>query len=547
MYGTLKIIVPLFILCNSIYAQVIVVDAGHGYNDDCSNGDGRSEIEINTAHEVSVRLKNKLDEQCNWTTVLTRPDNGCGSWISLTQRYTMANDWDADVFLSVHCNAGGGTGTETFWCDLAAPPNNEDQAYATEVQQQMVEHGDWTNRRVVEDHSYLTFHLGVLKNLNMNGCLSEIGFVDYPSDAEKLLDSAWRDSFVVAYFEALQNFFGDPCNGVLDTNGGLLCDSAMAVSCGEWYHEEPSSNESNVLFYGCNNWTETGPERVYQVTLQDTGPLVASVMNYTGDLDVYLLDACHPDSCVGQVHSTSAIIDTAVAGTYYIVVDSDNGSGSGFDLVVHCENVPDLYGTNIEIMDTMSNNGSNLSFNWDLLNLGAGNASNVSYKITFSVDSNPSMDDELLYENQLPLVMGAQSEIVENILSLPMNVPDGDYFLILTVDGDSLIPEIDEHNNVSVSSIYLTTIVENGIFDTKRDDIVIYPNPASDYLIIKSTQYISNTMLSIYDIKGSLVYTNKVNGNTISLDLQEFKEGVYILRMLSNHINFTDKIIIKPH
>ena len=61
-------------------------------------------------------------------------------------RATDANNFEADLFLSIHCNAGGGTGTETFWCDLDKngglnPNRDEDKRFARLGQKHMVDTG----------------------------------------------------------------------------------------------------------------------------------------------------------------------------------------------------------------------------------------------------------------------------------------------------------------------------------------------------------------------------------------------------------------------
>ncbi len=118
---------------------------------------------------------------------------------------------------------------------------------------------------------------------------------------------------------------------------GLACSSAVAVQCGVSYSGSSSTSPSYVDAYGCNNWTETGPERLHTVIPTASGELTASLSNYTGDLDVYILNSCDPDDCIGTVSSDSATYPNAIAGqTYYIVVDADDGSGSGYDLLVDC-------------------------------------------------------------------------------------------------------------------------------------------------------------------------------------------------------------------
>ena len=179
-------------------AQIVVIDAGHGVELSCQNCD-RPDEEVLTVMDVAWKLRDTIQAHCNWTVYLTRPDNNCGSCPTLTQRETMSNSWGADRFISIHANAGGGTGTETFWCDQSSSDNVDAQAFATEVQTQMVSYGQWTDRRVAEDNSYLGFHLGVLNNNNAIACLSEIGFYDRASDLAKLQDPVWQGQFAKAF------------------------------------------------------------------------------------------------------------------------------------------------------------------------------------------------------------------------------------------------------------------------------------------------------------------------------------------------------------
>ncbi|MBN8703678.1 MAG: N-acetylmuramoyl-L-alanine amidase [Bacteroidetes bacterium] len=190
----------------SLQAQTIVIDPGHGYDSNGGNPDGRSATEHSTSLAAGLRLKTLIDNGCpNWTAHMTR--STANGWISLTQRSAMSNSWNADYYLSIHCNAGGGSGTETFWCALNDNSSSDDITFANKIQEKMVSYGNWIDRRVVEDDSYI-FHLSVLRYSNATGCLNEIGFVDYSSDASKLNSSAYRDSFALAYQKAFIALLG---------------------------------------------------------------------------------------------------------------------------------------------------------------------------------------------------------------------------------------------------------------------------------------------------------------------------------------------------
>ncbi len=199
------ILMVIAMVTNVICGQVVVIDPGHGILTDGKNGDGRTTTEIETSLAVGLILRNLIRENTDWKVYMTRTNNDRGSWISVNKRATMANDWEADVLISIHCNAGGGTGTETFWCDEYAISPTNDQRLAREVQKLSSRHGEWKDRRVTDDISFLNYDLGVLKYSSAPSCLNEIGFVD-SSDKDKLLDREWRKKFAMAYFNALKAF-----------------------------------------------------------------------------------------------------------------------------------------------------------------------------------------------------------------------------------------------------------------------------------------------------------------------------------------------------
>jgi N-acetylmuramoyl-L-alanine amidase len=210
MKNIFKIVMAVLFSVN-VQSQIIVIDPGHGYGATTTdNPDGRTAIEIETSLEVGLRTRNLIQNSCTWTVQMTRTTN-LNSWISVTQRGQMANNWNADRLLSIHCNAGGGTGTETFYCtqdDTNTPP---DVAFAQKIQTNMVSGGSWNNRRCVEDNSFLAYHLGVLRYSAATGCLNEIGFVDSATDAAKLTSSTWRDAFALSYFNALKSDLNLTC------------------------------------------------------------------------------------------------------------------------------------------------------------------------------------------------------------------------------------------------------------------------------------------------------------------------------------------------
>lgn len=113
------------------------------------------------------------------------------------------------------------------------------------------------------------------------------------------------------------------------------CASAVDLNTsGGSYSGTTVGGSSAVAVYGCNNWNESGPEKVHKITTTTKGTITASLSNLSADLDVFILNACNPTSgCVAAADS-SASYANAPAGTYYIVVDGHNGASGSYQLTV---------------------------------------------------------------------------------------------------------------------------------------------------------------------------------------------------------------------
>lgn len=96
--------------------NIIVIDPGHGGKDPGNLGTGRYRSrEKDVSFDVSQLVKKYIEENLPDTKViLTRDDD---QFIELYQRTVIANRANADVFISIHCNANDNNsayGTESF-------------------------------------------------------------------------------------------------------------------------------------------------------------------------------------------------------------------------------------------------------------------------------------------------------------------------------------------------------------------------------------------------------------------------------------------------
>lgn len=98
-----------------------------------------------------------------------------------------ANEWGADVFVSIHCNAfnGHARGTETFAYDV----NTSGGKLAKKVQKELFDAILAIDDRAINRGVKSAPQFYVLKNTTMPAILVELGFIDNPFDIEFLLNN----------------------------------------------------------------------------------------------------------------------------------------------------------------------------------------------------------------------------------------------------------------------------------------------------------------------------------------------------------------------
>ena len=109
-----------------------------------------------------------------------------------------ANNAGADLFLSLHVNAGGGTGTEVY-----ALPGGQAEKLAGILLNYLGNEANWAKRGVKTDRKFY-----VLVNTLMPAVLTENGFIDNQSDAVKLRDPEFRKGLARAHAQGVCDFYG---------------------------------------------------------------------------------------------------------------------------------------------------------------------------------------------------------------------------------------------------------------------------------------------------------------------------------------------------
>ena len=173
----------------------IFIDPGHGGSDPGAVANGLVEKELALQNGVRMRdiLRNEYDG------VQVRMSRDRDVFLDLNERARMANDWGADYFVSVHINAGGGTGFESFV--------HTSQASRTVALRNVV-HDEIIKQIKVRDRGKKAANFAVLRETRMPAVLTENLFIDNASDAKLLKDPAFLDRIARGHAEGIAKAFG---------------------------------------------------------------------------------------------------------------------------------------------------------------------------------------------------------------------------------------------------------------------------------------------------------------------------------------------------
>ena len=182
--------------------KIICIDPGHGGYDPGAVSRGAKEKDI-TLH-IGLQLRDLL-QRAGFQVVMTRETDVSPGGLTnvnaeLHERCRISNASRADAFLSIHVNAGGGTGGEIYVYGDGGPIAQLARGIITNVSTVCGTHG-----QAVRDGSPKGTGFAVVCNTEADAMLLEIGFID--SDDLPKIQSRLND-FAPLIARAFCEFYG---------------------------------------------------------------------------------------------------------------------------------------------------------------------------------------------------------------------------------------------------------------------------------------------------------------------------------------------------
>ena len=290
--------------------------------------------------------------------------------------------------------------------------------------------------------------------------------------------------------------------------------------------ENPSTQTGGEVYW---NFTNLIPfeSRSIQVTLNVNGPMetppvnIGDQLNFTAfsfplEVDETPFDNSftYQEAVVGSFDPNDktclegSVIASEMIGNYlhYSINFENTGTAAAEKIVV--KDIIDTTKFDISTLQVINTShqsiikitGNRVEFMFDNINLAPGAHGNIVFKIKTKSDlvigSTISNKAEIFFDYNFPIA-----------------------------------------TNTATSTFQL---LSNTVFEAD-DSVVMYPNPASHTVSVTANNMIKS--IQTYDIQGRIINTNLINDTKTNLDISNYSDGIYFIKVFTNGGIKTEKII----
>ncbi len=141
---------------------------------------------------------------------------------------------------------------------------------------------------------------------------------------------------------------------------------------------------------------------------------------------------------------------------------------------------------------------------------------------------------------------GTGNDVIDVVSSGPFSLlPDSTVVVAFAVIAGEDLTSLE--TSADAAQTKYDTDVPNGIQDlVSQNDILVYPNPASDLLnvFVQSTSQSQESIVKIYNTIGKIVSLSVVEGQHSTIDISSLAPGIYYCSVETDKTSFSKKIVV---
>lgn len=188
-----------------LYDKIIVIDAGHGGKDDGCKSPDRKYKEKNLTLAVAKKLRKRFDNS-DIKVYFTRLND---ETVYLSQRVGLVNDVEADMFISIHCNAyeyywaGKARGVETLYSSKVKGLKKANYHLAGLMLKEYVASTKLPAREIIDRKDDIV----ILKESKVPSTVLELGYMTDASDLKFLTDNKKMEKIVEGIYNGIIKYY----------------------------------------------------------------------------------------------------------------------------------------------------------------------------------------------------------------------------------------------------------------------------------------------------------------------------------------------------
>ncbi len=343
-----------------------------------------------------------------------------------------------------------------------------------------------------------------------------------------------------------------------------ISNNGNTIAVGATDNDEVPSNSGQTRLYNfvSGAWQQTGNNINGEADGDKSGSAIA--ISATGDTIAiaarYNDDAGNSAGQVRVYTNCNSSSNTTISACESYT--SPSGDDTWYTTGIYEDVIPNTSGCDslitINLTITHSNTGTDTqtacdSYTWIDGNTYTSNNNTATYTLTNSVGCDSVVTLDLTFTTVNTDVIQNNDTLIAQAQGVAYQWLDcnDNYSQIQTANTMLFVPEnsgdyavqINDNGCIDTSTCY--NVIITNINNIEDNIIEIYPNPAKQFVIITSSKLMQINQISIFDITGTKVFTNKNIGDNNLINVSKFQTGTYFIKIISTEKTITKKLIIK--
>ena len=123
--------------------------------------------------------------------------------------------------------------------------------------------------------------------------------------------------------------------------------------------------------------------------------------------------------------------------------------------------------------------------------------------------------------------------------------PSQHYYVVVKGQNTNAFNEMDCYTLKVEASDIPFKLIEQNTLDNAGDELELFPNPASDKIFISGTNEKFISEVSVFELSGRKIFTEKIMGQETVIDVSIFPEGFYVLEVRNENETLVKKFEVK--